>query len=607
MPHKLTSKLQSLTRFTLCLLVPLISALSHAQNAAESTLPRYIRYTGVARDLDNKPLTGIVGITFALYAQQTGGGPLWLETQNVQLDANGHYSVLLGSTQPEGLPAEIFATEQARWVGVELERQAEQPRTLLVSAPYALKAGDAETLGGLPPSAFVQVSPAPTKNGGQSPAVGAAASSSGPATPGVQGSPATTKTVTTTGGTANRIPIFTTATNIQNSVIAQKGSNVGIGTTAPSHNLDVSGSNTTATGIMSVTTNTSTSTNSLAVVSAASSKGVTAELVADGLGTGPLHRAGGYLGTSTNQPIGFITDNLPRIEIANDGLIGIPTIPPFDGWQVYVQAQKIAAGTVDAMEVVGYSGASGSGIWGSGGLDAFGGNGDPSTSGTEGGIGVYSQGGRGASIDGEGGYFIGGGGSSGGDGIFAVPGSGDAGGFDGNVNVVGTLTASSKNFKIDHPLDPANKYLVHASVESWEMMNIYTGNVTTDPRGEATVQLPKWFEVLNADFRYQLTVIGQFAQAIVASKIQNHQFTIRTNSPNVEVSWQVTGVRRDAYAKAHPLVVEAEKEVRLKGFYIHPELYGAPAERQIEWARHPQTMKKVQQRRQGVRLTASAK
>jgi hypothetical protein len=139
------------------------------------------------------------------------------------------------------------------------------------------------------------------------------------------------------------------------------------------------------------------------------------------------------------------------------------------------------------------------------------------------------------------------------------------------------------------------------------MMNIYTGNVTTDPRGEATVQLPKWFEVLNADFRYQLTVIGQFAQAIVASKIQNHQFTIRTNAPNVEVSWQVTGVRRDAYAKAHPLVVEAEKEVRLKGFYIHPELYGAPAERQIEWARHPQTMKKVQQRRQEVRLTASAK
>jgi len=405
--------------------------------------------------------------------------------------------------------------------------------------------------------------------------------------------------------------MFTTATNVQNSVIAQKGSNVGIGTAAPAYNLQVSGSNSTATGIRSVTTNTSTSTNSFAMVSATSSKGVTTEMVADGIGTGPLKTASGYVGTSTNQPMGFITDNLQRMQITSDGLVGIPKIP-LEGWQVYVQAQKIAAGTVDAMEVVGYSGASGSGIWGTGGLDAFGGNGDPSTSGTRGGIGVYSQGGRGAGSDGDGGYFLGGSSSSSGDGIFAIPGSGDAGGFDGNVSVTGTLTASAKNFKIDHPLDPSNKYLVHASVESSEMMNIYTGNVTTDARGEAAVQLPNWFEVLNADFRYQLTVIGQFAQAIVASKIQNHEFTIRTNAPNVEVSWQVTAVRQDAYAKTHPLVVEQEKETRLKGFYLHPELYGAPAERQIEWARHPQMMKKVQQRKQEVKeqqssLTTSAK
>jgi len=122
-------------------------------------------------------------------------------------------------------------------------------------------------------------------------------------------------------------------------------------------------------------------------------------------------------------------------------------------------------------------------------------------------------------------------------------------------------------------------------------MNIYTGNITTDAQGEATVRLPDWFEVLNTDFRYQLTVIGQFAQAIVAQKINNNQFSIRTSVPNVEVSWQVTGVRQDAYAKAHPLVVEQDKEARLHGFYIHPELYGAPQEKQIEWARHPQMMK----------------
>jgi hypothetical protein len=117
--------------------------------------------------------------------------------------------------------------------------------------------------------------------------------------------------------------------------------------------------------------------------------------------------------------------------------------------------------------------------------------------------------------------------------------------------------------------------------------------VTTDAQGEATVSLPDWFEVLNTDFRYQLTVIGQFAQAIIGQKIANHQFTIRTNAPNVEVSWQVTGVRQDAFAKANPLIVEQEKEPRLKGFYIHPEYYGAPPEKQIEWARHPEMLKQA--------------
>src|SRR5260370_31280299 len=140
-------------------------------------------------------------------------------------------------------------------------------------------------------------------------------------------------------------------------------------------------------------------------------------------------------------------------------------------------------------------------------------------------------------------------------------------------------------------------------------MKVYTGNVTTEGRGGAAVGLAEWVEVLNAAFRYQLTVIGHFAQAIVARKIHDHEFAIRTNAPDVEVSWQVTGVRQDAFAKAYPLLVETEKEERLRGFYIHPELYGAPQQRQIEWARHPQIMKRLSEDR--ARLspagTASAK
>jgi hypothetical protein len=146
---------------------------------------------------------------------------------------------------------------------------------------------------------------------------------------------------------------------------------------------------------------------------------------------------------------------------------------------------------------------------------------------------------------------------------------------------LGTLSKHAGSFKIDHPLDPANKYLYHSFVESPDMMNVYNGNVTTDKRGYATVTLPDYFEALNRDFRYQLTVIGQFAQAIVATKIGNNRFVIRTNKPKVEVSWQVTGIRQDAYANAHRIPVEEDKPAGQQGHYLHPELFGQPETKSI--------------------------
>src|SRR6185295_9797953 len=97
-------------------------------------------------------------------------------------------------------------------------------------------------------------------------------------------------------------------------------------------------------------------------------------------------------------------------------------------------------------------------------------------------------------------------------------------------------------------LDPENKYLYHSFVESPDMKNIYDGNVVTDEHGNATVELPDYFEALNRDFRYQLTVIGTFAQAIIAAEIRENRFKIKTNAANVKVSWQVTGIRQDAFA-----------------------------------------------------------
>jgi hypothetical protein len=155
--------------------------------------------------------------------------------------------------------------------------------------------------------------------------------------------------------------------------------------------------------------------------------------------------------------------------------------------------------------------------------------------------------------------------------------------FSGNLNLKGTLTAAAKNFKIDHPLDPKNKYLSHTSVESSEMMNIYTGNAILDNSGEAVVSLPKWFEALNADVRYQLTAIGAPAPNLhIAQEVAHHQFSIAGGAPGMKVSWQVTGVRHDAYSMAHPLVVEARKPEKERGRYLHPDAYGTPSLTQEE-------------------------
>ena len=158
-----------------------------------------------------------------------------------------------------------------------------------------------------------------------------------------------------------------------------------------------------------------------------------------------------------------------------------------------------------------------------------------------------------------------------------------AGYFNGPVHVNGALSKSSGSFKIDHPLDPANRYLYHSFVESPDMMNVYNGNVVTDADGYATVTLPEWFEALNRDFRYQLTVIGQFAQAIVDREVEDNSFVIRTNLSNVEVSWQVTGIRQDAWANAHRVPVEEDKPAEEIGTYLAPEVWGLPEELGLPW------------------------
>jgi hypothetical protein len=173
--------------------------------------------------------------------------------------------------------------------------------------------------------------------------------------------------------------------------------------------------------------------------------------------------------------------------------------------------------------------------------------------------------------------------SAGDNGIYVFSVGGWAGYFNGDVAATGSLVKGGGSFKIDHPLDPEARYLSHSFVESPDMMNVYNGNVTTDEEGFATVRLPDYFEALNRDYRYQLTVIGAFAQAIVAQEVEDNRFVIQTDQPEVKVSWQVTGIRNDPWAEANRVVVEEDKPPEEQDTYLHPQAYGQPETRGLAY------------------------
>jgi hypothetical protein len=148
-----------------------------------------------------------------------------------------------------------------------------------------------------------------------------------------------------------------------------------------------------------------------------------------------------------------------------------------------------------------------------------------------------------------------------------------------------------KPFTIDHPLDPENKYLVHTSVESSEMKNVYDGVVRLDEDGQAWVELPEWFEALNGDFRYQLTAVGGSAPRLhVAEEISENRFKIAGGEEGMKVCWQVTGSRKDPWAEANPFEVEQEKREGERGRYLQPALYDAPEEQRVMIGPRPEAV-----------------
>lgn len=721
-----------------------------AQQANSNTnfaVPPLVRFSGLLTDPDGKPPSDVVGVTFSLYKDEQGGAPLWMETQNVRPTADGHFTVMLGAASGGGLPLELFTSGETQWLGVQAQGQAEQARVLLVSVPYAMKAGDAATLNGLPPSAFVLAAP-PTEAGPSTPFNASADD--------LAATPIGAATVGGTG-TTNFIPIWTGSAAQGNSAFFQTSGNIGLGNTAPAAKLDVSGSGIFRGSLQLPATGAATATtkfNSQPFDFMASSfKSSTAAAVSQ-----HFRWQAEPTGNDTTAPSGTLnllfgagttTPTETGLRFASNGVITFASGQTFPGtgpgtvksvaltapssdftvsgspvtgsgtlglnWKVAptnfntantivkrdstgsFNAGSIVASSINAgvMSDSGDFVVSGNSFFvGNVGLGTsapqaqlnlnFNGTANSDTllvgnSTTKGlrlrdtgnavdleslgvplfvnfatgqntflfnsvGIGTsapqaelnLNSGGKanadtlllgnnssrglqlrdnGNGMDIEsigvplnvnfvtqqplflnpngGQVFLG----IGGDvkngtapilsaltvGAFNESGTFTSIAASNDVFVLGNLFVSgTKDFKIDHPLDPLNKYLVHASIESSEVLNQYSGNVVLDGKGEARVEFPDWFAVINEDFRYQLTAVGAPGPNLyIAEEIKDNSFTIAGGRPGMKVSWQVTARRNDLYMRAHPFVVEKDKSERERGRYSNPELYGAPAEQGI--------------------------
>lgn len=610
-------------------------------NYAMAQAPFKFNYQGIARNATGQPLASQnLGIRISIMDGTPGGTNVYTETHTVTTNAYGLYTLPIGGgTVVSGAMNTVPWNTGDKFIKVEIDpaggtTYADMGTTQLLSVPYALSAGDAKlTL----PYSDVQANTASlfkientgdgagieginssttanaaaikgvinnTSPGGFSSGVRGINNSTSGLGIGVYGSQAGSGWGVY-GTTPTGIGVYGNASGAGIGVYAASSSGLGLNAT----------SSTGSTASFQITNNANTST-AVIVQSNGTGRGISLSLsnAANGnrglevthAGSGPAIFGSSTTGfgvwgiSSSTSSAGVIGDNTTGEVVVGRGSAGGSGVGAVvgrqDGPGGYGVRGFVTNSSTASIGVLGQSGVSG-GIGSAGRFE------NVNASNTSDALQVSSNAasnGVYASVVGSGSkgavYGISSGSSTNGVvgeantgasayGIWGKSTSGYAGYFSGNVYVAGTLGKSAGTFKIDHPADPANKYLIHSFVESPDMMNVYNGNITTDAAGTAVVDLPAYFEIENIDFKYQLTVIGQFAQAIISKEVNNNKFEIKTSLPNVKVSWQVTGVRNDRYAQQHRVVPEVEKTAEEKGYYLNPDVYGLPETQSMPYSR----------------------
>ena len=606
---------------------------------ASANAPRTINFQGLLTNPNGAPVPdGTWPLTIKIYRDQQGGADLWHETQQVQTN-QGVYNMILGSSpnNPLNLPF-----DQQYWIGVTVGQEPELPRIQLTAAPYAIHALVADALAGGGSSitgngdapyfpVFDGVNSLTNSVLQQDPNYGLLLNL--PSDPSYSGGPRIYLQGLTAGAWAtieekdNAWDGRSALEGDRYRTVPNDGSGYGFGQTnnaivgqnhdADAYTFGVAGYSDLASGarrtggVLGSSLDGSVwaslgyinpygenygvyTENALYCGQFRLGRSTTSNWVLTSDGNGYGHWApppsGSIGGGGTGGCVARFTGSGPSTTIGNsvllenNGAVGIGATDAGIQFDVYCTAYKASAirgenGALDGQGVGGDFRGGGVGAqgkcYGTSNLNYYGSYGaayGTSAAGTY--VGV-----RGDATGPGTNYGVWGHASGGARNRAAY--------FDGPVEVTDWLYKPAGSFKIDHPLDPANKYLYHSFVESPDMMNIYDGNVTLDERGEALVTMPEWFQALNKEFRYQLTCLGGFAPVYVAEEMTGNQFRIAGGRPGLKVSWQVTGIRHDPFADQHRMVVEEDKPAGERGKYLHPDLYGMPASMRIGWLEPP--------------------